>query len=81
MTTIEIKSDLHKLIDKTEDINVLKSILLILKKIVTKENVDFWDLISEEEKAEIEKGLLEIKKGELISNEDVLREVREKYGL
>ena len=81
MTVIEIKSDLHKLIDKTDDISVLKSILLILNRIVSNKNIDFWDVISEEEKAEIEKGLLQINKGELISNEDVLREVREKYGL
>jgi len=81
MTVVEVKSALHKLIDKTEDINILKSVLLILNKISEKEETDFWDVISDEEKASIEKGLSQSKKGELLSNEDVLREVREKYGL
>ena len=81
MTVIEVKTALHKLIDKTEDLNVLKSVLLILGKITEKKESDFWDLISDEEKVSIEKGLSQSKKGELISNEDVLREVKEKYGL
>ena len=81
MTVVEVKTALHKLIDKTEDLNVLKSFLLILNKISDKKETDFWDVISEEEKESIEKGLSQAKKGELISNDDVLREVREKYGL
>ena len=81
MTELEVKKALHKLIDKTEDMNVLKSVLLILNKISEKKETDFWDVISEEEKASIEKGLSQARKGELISNDDVLREVREKYGL
>ena len=81
MTEVEVKRALHKLIDKTEDMNVLKSVLLILNKISEKKEADFWDVISEEEKASIEKGLSQARKGELISNDDVLREVREKYGL
>jgi hypothetical protein len=81
MTSIELKSDLHKLIDKTEDVNVLKSIYLLLNRITEKKDKDFWDLLSEEERLSVEKGIEESIKGELYSNDDVMREVKAKYGL
>ena len=42
---------------------------------------DWWDDISEEEKQAIEKGLAEAERGELIPHENVMREVKAKYGL
>ena len=42
-------------------------------------STDWWDERSQAEQESIEKGLAEADKGELISHEDVLKEIRSKY--
>lgn len=65
MTIVEIKSNLHQLIDKEEDVSVLSSVLHFLKK----ENNDIWDSLSEEERNAINEGLKDVETGNVISFE------------
>jgi predicted transcriptional regulator len=75
MNTAELKADLYKLIDKTEDISILKALrtLLIKQFANDKAESDFWDELPEALKNEIEKGLEEIEAGEEISHEKVMK--------
>ncbi len=73
MDTLTIREELHNLIDKTEDINILKALKVLLKKQFTTEQTDFWDELPEALKAEIEEGLEEIERGEDISHEEVMK--------
>ena len=58
---------------------------LTLKKVeevLKKENEsDWWNEISDSERESIEKGLKEADKGELITHEDVMKEIKAKYNL
>ena len=52
-----------------------RHILLPLKK-----NIDWWDMISDQEKKDIKKGLQQLKNGEGIPNEQVKRKVDKLFG-
>ena len=72
------KLELVQLILNTEKPSILTKVEAILKK----ENAsDWWDEISPGEKKDIEKGLAEADRGELIPHEEVMKEVRDKYHL
>ena len=74
MNVLELKSDLHHLIDKINDKSILNAVRTILSK-QTEKSTDWWDTISDEERAEIEQGLAEADRGEVIPHEEVM----EKY--
>ena len=74
MDVIEVRADLHNLIDKISDSNVLMAVKTLLSG-KTESNPDWWDTISEDERAEIEQGLTEADKGEVTAHEEVM----EKY--
>ncbi len=79
MNTIELKTDLHNLIDKINDVNILNAIKVLLSK-KTKE-FDWYDELDSEQKKSIEQGLNELDNGEGIPNESVMEEVRKLYKL
>ena len=72
------KLELVQMILNTEKPSVLAKVEAVLKK---EKGSDWWDEISEAEKAAIEKGLAEADRGELIPHEEVMKEVRAKYNL
>jgi predicted transcriptional regulator len=72
------KLELVQLILNTEKPSVLAKVEAIFKK---EKGADWWDEISEAEKEEIEKGIAEADRGELIPHEEVMKEVRAKYKL
>lgn len=74
MDVKELRADLHNLIDKISDRDVLNAVKVLLSG-KGDTNVDWWDSASEEERAEIEQGLAEDDKGEVTSHE----KIREKY--
>jgi predicted transcriptional regulator len=71
MDVIELRADLHNMIDKISDSNILNAVKTLLSGKTTKQ-ADWWDTISEEERAEIEQGLAEADRGELIPHEEVM---------
>ena len=71
MNVIELRSDLHNMIDKITDSNILNAVKTLLSE-RTATQTDWWDIISDEERAEIEQGLAEADRGEVISHEEVM---------
>jgi predicted transcriptional regulator len=76
MDTLALKSELHILIDHLQDEEVLKAVKTLLGKNLNVET-DFWNELSEEDKADIRKGAEDIKAGRFHTYEEVFS----KYGL
>ncbi len=72
------KLELVQLILNTEKPTVLAKVEAVFKK---EKSADWWDEISEGERAAVEKSLAEADRGELIPHEEVMKEVRAKYKL
>ena len=74
MDVKELRADLHNMIDKISDRNVLIAVKTLLSG-KTETKTDWWDTISEEERTEIEQSLAEADRGEVTPHEEVM----EKY--
>ncbi len=75
MDVTELRADLHNMIDKISDRNILKAVRTLLsEKAATK--TDWWDTIDQEERDEIEQGLSEAEKGEVTSHEEVMKKYK-----
>jgi hypothetical protein len=80
MSTIQLKSDILKLINLIEDESFLHAIrILLLKQIPNTETKDFWDDLPIQIRKDIETALVEADKGEFIPHEEVMQEMRVKY--
>ncbi len=79
MDVIQLKSDIHSLIDKVNDTSVLKAIRTILRK--QTEEVDWYDQLSDAERKSIKRGISDANSGKLIPHEEVMKKVRAKYNL
>ncbi len=67
------KLELVRLILDTDNPSILKSI----KEFFTKRKVcDFWDTLSQEQKNDIQEGLEEVARGEVVDYNDFIREYR-----
>jgi len=66
------KLELIKLLAETND----ESIITSIKNIFNLEKKDWWDELSEEQKFEIEEGERQIKRGEFIPFEDLMKKYR-----
>ena len=69
-STAEIKNYLHKLIVETDDENILSKVQSYFTTLKGK-NVDWWDMISDQEKDAINTGLKQLENGEGIPHEEV----------
>ena len=78
MNIREKKLEIVQLVLNTNKATLLNKIEEILKKNAAK---DWWDEISDEEKKAIEQGLAEADRGEFISHEEVMKQVKDKYNL
>ncbi len=72
------KLEVVQLILNTNKPKLLDMISEILKKEVES---DWWDEIDDEAKKSIEQGLAEANRGELEPHENVMKEIKAKYGL
>jgi predicted transcriptional regulator len=80
MSTIELKSSLHNLIEDIEDKDILSAVYLLLAKQRNKAVVkDFWDELPEYVKAGIEEGLAQSERGEGIPHDKVMKQIKAKY--
>ncbi|HNP17222.1 MAG TPA: hypothetical protein PKL31_02205 [Fulvivirga sp.] len=77
---MDIQAEKLRLIEWFAGLNDVKTIkeFITLKK---SKEADWWDEISENERLTIKQGLAELDRGESISHEEVMKEVREKYNL
>jgi predicted transcriptional regulator len=80
MNIMELKSDLHQLIDKINDDRLLHAVKVILSKEPVKET-DLSDTLSEELKTELEASILEADQGKTISHEEAMRQIKSRYNL
>lgn len=74
MNVLNLKSDIHSLIDKINDINVLNAIKVLLSRQVSE--TDFWDEIPEAVKESIERGIEQERKGETKPHEEVMKKYK-----
>ena len=70
-----LKIDLIHWLTELEDVNTLKQLQAL------KENLDWWENISEEERLAVDEGLAQLDRGEGIPHEQVMKSMREKYNL
>ena len=71
MDVIELRTDLHKMIDKITDSNVLHAVKTLLSDKSAIQS-DWLETISVAERAEIEQGLADVEKGDVIPHEEVM---------
>ena len=62
------KLELIKMLAETED----PSIIMSIRKIFKKEKKDWWDELTQQQKEEIELGIKQIERGEVVSYESIL---------
>ena len=80
MNTLELKSDILKLVSLIEDESFLHAIrILLLKQIPNTETKDFWDELPIHIRKDIEAALVEADNGNLIPHAEVMQEMRIKY--
>lgn len=70
MENTALKKNLHSLIDKIEDNNLLEQLNKLFNDALTNRRVS-WSSLSEEERASIERGLNQLENGEGIDFEEV----------
>jgi len=71
MDAIEIKSDLHSLIDKVNDISLLNALKTILIKQTSE--TDFWDDLPLSVQESAKRGMMQVEKGETRTHEEVMQ--------
>ncbi len=75
MNTIELKSDLHHIIDNINDPDMLSTIKSFFSQVIDNDS-DWWDILTETEKKLIEQGIKQLDNNEGISHADVRRKVK-----
>jgi hypothetical protein len=80
MKAIELKSDLHRLVDKVNDIDILKAVRIILVK-ESEHKHDWADTLSDSLKAELEESILEADKEKTIPHDEAMKQIKSRYNL
>jgi hypothetical protein len=75
----EIKNNLHRLIVETDDVNVLEKVQEYFG-ILKGNQVDWWDTLSANEVASVERGLHQLDNGQRIPHEQVRQKVKQLLG-
>jgi len=81
MNTIELRTNLHGLIDTIDDFNILQAVQILLdKQARAKMNVqsDFWLDIPDEIRVGIQEGIEQSDKGEVVPHDEVIKLFYEK---
>lgn len=66
------KIALIKLLAETEDVSIIKAV----KKIFQKEQEDFWEELTAEQREAIEEGEREIERGEFVTSDEFFKLLR-----
>lgn len=75
MNTLDLKSNLHNLIDSIQEDVVLEALQDVIQSFIKKEEPELWKSLSEAEKNAIEEGLTQAEAGLVVSH----KEVKSKY--
>ena len=77
MGTIELKSNLHKIVDRIEDERLLRSIYSFLEKRESSENGQMWKQLTDEQKKEVLQAYEESEDDEnLIDDKDIWKDFK-----
>ena len=80
MKQVEIKGNLHKIIDNIEDNNLLDAVYAFLLKLTERqEKTDFWEGLTDEQKSVIDAGIAQLDAGQGIPHEEVMKRIRNKF--
>ena len=74
MNTAELKSNLHRMIVETDDLSILDKIQAYFTQLKSN-SIDWWDMLSETDKKNIEKGQNQLQNGNKIPHELVRKRV------
>ncbi|MFK7783571.1 MAG: hypothetical protein AB8B56_00570 [Crocinitomicaceae bacterium] len=77
MTTTDLKSHLHQLIDGISDSSLLQAVHTLLSK--ASDDKDWWEELSEESKARTLESLEQAKSGETVSHSDAMKRMSDKF--
>jgi hypothetical protein len=78
MNALDLKSDLHQLIEKANDLSILQAVkVILLKESVRK--TDWADTISGKLKEELEASIDEANKGKTISHIVAMEQIKHRY--
>lgn len=76
MTVVEIKKDIHDIIEDIQDKSILEELRLVLKDVQKADKQgDFWDELSPERQRSIDQALQEVKEGKTIPHSEVQKEI------
>lgn len=78
MSTVDLKLSLHQLIDGVSDNTVLEAVYTLLSKATANQNEDWYNTLSEEAKASIERGLDDLKNNRVVTQEAAMKRISEK---
>lgn len=79
MSTAELKLNLIGLIQQIDDSSKLRAIYTLLSGDDRIDTTDWWDELSDADKASIEKGLDDYKNGNVFTSEQVKNEMAKKH--
>ena len=79
MGTTELKSNLIGMIEKINDNSTLQAIYTLLSNADKNNSEDWWNELSSEDQASIEKGLEDYKNGNTFTSDQVKTEMSQKY--
>ena len=80
MNAGELKSDLHQLIERANDLSILKAVKIILSKESVRKG-DWADTLSDSQKEELEASIEEADQGKTISHAEALQQIKNRYKL
>ena len=77
MTTIELRSDIHQLVNTINDIDILRIVKEFLQK--SNQTTESWDTLPNHLKKNLTAALEEAARGEFTPHEEVMQQMRTKY--
>jgi hypothetical protein len=80
MNAIELKSDLHQLIERANDLSILQAVRVILSKEAVV-RIDWADTLSTTLKEELEASIEEADQGKTITHADAMQQIKNRYNL
>jgi len=80
MNTAELKSDLHRFVVETNDINILTQMREYFKSLRKTKTTDWWDTLTTEQQNSVNKGVEQLDNNEGIAHENVRKNVNKLLG-
>jgi len=80
MNAIDLKSDLHRLIERANDLSILEAVKVLLLKESVRSG-DWADTLSDPLREELEASIKEADQGKTISHTEAMKQIKSRYNL